>query len=192
MAPRKKEINELIQERSRKNILMAAFGLFGEYGYARTSVDSIARKAKVSKGLIYHYFDGKQDILKGLFMLLQEETASLFDWNRELPAEQFLERLIRFSIEYIVHQKRTNRLMIALTIQPDVIRGLKKEIEKMRDEWMGLLSHLFAELKYKDPEGEAYLLGATLDGLSIGYIAMGEDYPVEKVKRLIEKRYLRK
>jgi AcrR family transcriptional regulator len=33
--------------------------LFGRKGYAQTSVDEIADAARVTKGAVYHHFDGK-------------------------------------------------------------------------------------------------------------------------------------
>lgn len=189
MAPRRKEVFKEMQEASRERILMAAFGLFAVHGYAQTSVDSIAAKAKISKGLIYHYFKSKQDILKGLFALLMQDTAMMIGWAHSLPPKEFLQKLIGFSIHYITEKPKINRLMIALAVQPDVIRGLRKELEKARVEWMQVLTALFTGLGVEDPEGEAYFFGAIFDGMSIGFLTINQDYPVEKLKKIIEKRY---
>jgi AcrR family transcriptional regulator len=189
MAPRKKEDFIEMQEISRKKILMSAFELFANHGYVTTTVEKIAIKAKVSKGLIYHYFNSKEDILKGLFGLLREESKGLLILRKELPAKAFLKQLIDFSIRYITQQTKINRLIIALTLQPDVISGLKDDLETMREEWMEPLFIIFKELNFDNPEAEAYLFGAMMDGLSIGYITMGEGYPLKKLKKLIEMRY---
>lgn len=189
MAPRKKEDFKEMQERSRKKILMAAFELFAVHGYSRTSVESIAVKAKISKGLIYHYFGSKQDILKSLFGLLLKETAVMMQWSESLSPEEYMQRMIDFSINYIVQKPKMNRLMMALVLQPEVMKGLKKDFDKMRNVWMSALIDLFKKLKMEDPEGEAYLFGAIFDGMSIGYLTLGEEYPVKNMKRLIEKRY---
>lgn len=167
---------------------MAAFELFAGQGYAQTSVESIAVKAKISKGLIYHYFHGKEDILKGLFTLLQLETRELLSGSQGLSPQEFLKKLFDFSIGYITNHTKVNRLMLAMTLQPDVIKGLKKDIEKLRDVWMTMMIDLFKELKYENPEAEAYLLGAIFDGMSIGYLAL-DGYPLDILKDLLEKRY---
>lgn len=189
MAPRKKEDFKEMQEISRKKILMAAFELFAIHGYTRTSVDSIAAKAKISKGLIYHYFSSKQDILKNLFGLLLKETAVMMQWSESLSPEEYMQRMIDFSVNYIVQKPKINRLMMALVLQPEVMKGLKKDFDKMRIVWMSALTDLFKKLKMEDPEGEAYLFGAIFDGMSVGYLTLGEEYPVKNMKRLIEKRY---
>ncbi|TAM98867.1 MAG: TetR/AcrR family transcriptional regulator [Chitinophagaceae bacterium] len=189
MAPRKKEDFKEMQEISRKKILMAAFELFAIHGYTRTSVDSIAAKAKISKGLIYHYFSSKQDILKNLFGLLLKETAVMMQWSESLSPEEYMQRMIDFSVNYIVQKPKINRLMMALVLQPEVMKGLKKDFDKMRIVWMSALTDLFKKLKMEDPEGEAYLFGAIFDGMSVGYLTLGEEYPVKNMKKLIEKRY---
>ena len=43
-------------------IIRAAKILFGRFGWNKTTVDEIARKARIGKGTIYHYFDSKEDI----------------------------------------------------------------------------------------------------------------------------------
>jgi AcrR family transcriptional regulator len=189
MAPRKKEDFKEMQEISRKKILMAAFELFAIHGYTRTSVDSIAAKAKISKGLIYHYFSSKQDILKNLFGLLLKETAVMMQWSESLSPEEYMQRMIDFSVNYIIQKPKINRLMMALVLQPEVMKGLKKDFDKMRIVWMSALTDLFKKLKMEDPEGEAYLFGAIFDGMSVGYLTLGEEYPVKNMKKLIEKRY---
>ncbi|MFD0903958.1 TetR/AcrR family transcriptional regulator [Actinomadura sediminis] len=51
---------------SRTRILDAAEALFAERGYEATSTARIARRAKVPKGLVFHYFPQKMDVLVAL------------------------------------------------------------------------------------------------------------------------------
>ena len=60
---------ELVKLR-RKQIVEAAIKLFADQGYYKTTVQDVARKAKISTGLIYHYARTKEDIL--LLSLLSE------------------------------------------------------------------------------------------------------------------------
>src|SRR5215467_3545803 len=47
-------------------ILDAAVSVFAEKGFAAARMEDIARKAGVSKGTIYLYFQGKEDVFKTL------------------------------------------------------------------------------------------------------------------------------
>lgn len=186
--PRKKEDNKVIQEVSRRKILMAAFELFANSGYAQTTVDRIASRAGVSKGLIYHYFGSKEEILLGLVELLEDQMADFFP-TESLSPPAFLRKLIDFSIDFIGKKPQINRLMLALTVQPEVIAGLKPQMQRIRDEWIGVLVSVLTTLGCEDPEQEAYMLLATFDGMALGYLTIGEDYPLEKIRSTLKKKY---
>ncbi|WP_412539487.1 helix-turn-helix domain-containing protein [Longispora sp. K20-0274] len=49
-------------------LLDAAAGLFGRDGYAATSIDEIARVAGVTKGAVYHHFEGKAGLFRAVFV----------------------------------------------------------------------------------------------------------------------------
>ena len=54
-------------EPKRKQILKAATTVFAERGYELCRVGDIAKEAGIAYGLIYHYFDNKEDILNCIF-----------------------------------------------------------------------------------------------------------------------------
>lgn len=67
-------------------VLDAALALFSEQGYAKTTVEAIARKAGLSKGAVYLYFPSKQALLVGLVRRALAPTAdvvirTLNDWK---------------------------------------------------------------------------------------------------------------
>lgn len=47
-----------------EEILKAALAVFGEKGFARARLDDVARKAGVSKGTLYLYFDSKDSLFR--------------------------------------------------------------------------------------------------------------------------------
>ena len=51
-------------EATRQAIVDSALKLFGEKGYAVTSVQEITDAAGVTKGAFYHHFESKQDVLR--------------------------------------------------------------------------------------------------------------------------------
>lgn len=58
---------------TRARILKVAEELFYEHGFDATSVDKIAKAAKVNKALIYYYFKNKRDLMLSSFMKRLEE-----------------------------------------------------------------------------------------------------------------------
>ena len=73
------------QERSREEIYQAALNEFGTHGYDNVNMERICGNHGISKGMMYHYYSGKDD----LFLLCVERTFA------ELKAcvEQELPRL---------------------------------------------------------------------------------------------------
>ena len=53
------------QERSRREIRRAAMEEFGSRGYEAATVDGICGRGGISKGMLYHYYTGKD----ALFLL---------------------------------------------------------------------------------------------------------------------------
>lgn len=71
----------LPEERPRQ-ILEAAFAVFGEHGLDAARLDDIARRAGVSKGTIYLYFANKEALFRE--MIRQTIVARLEDAQRDL------------------------------------------------------------------------------------------------------------
>ncbi|WP_199120140.1 TetR/AcrR family transcriptional regulator [Pedobacter sp. ASV28] len=55
-------------EKIKESILRSAKELFRKYGYHKTSVNEIAKKAKIAKATIYKYFESKEQILDFILM----------------------------------------------------------------------------------------------------------------------------
>lgn len=53
-------------EATRRRLLHAARSLFGEHGFASTSVDEVVRAAGVTKGALYHHFRDKDDLFRAV------------------------------------------------------------------------------------------------------------------------------
>jgi len=55
------------QEDKRRLLLQAAVRVFARKGYHAARVGDIAEEAGVSYGLLYHYFDSKEEVLRNVF-----------------------------------------------------------------------------------------------------------------------------
>lgn len=62
MSPRNNEQNQLIRDERREQILSAAVQVFARRGLTGTKISDIAQAAGLSHGLVYHYFDSKDEI----------------------------------------------------------------------------------------------------------------------------------
>jgi AcrR family transcriptional regulator len=69
---------------TRQALLHAARTLFGEQGYAATSLDEVAQAAQVTKGALYHHYSGKQELFAAVYEQVKREVS-------ERAATAFLE-----------------------------------------------------------------------------------------------------
>lgn len=74
-------------------ITQAALAAFAEKGYAGTRVDDVAKRAGVSKGLLYLYFKTKEDLFKAVIRSFLSPRIDALISNieqTELSAEEFV------------------------------------------------------------------------------------------------------
>ncbi|HME95315.1 MAG TPA: TetR family transcriptional regulator [Methylomirabilota bacterium] len=71
-------------QRTRDRILAAALAEFSAEGFAGARVARIARRAKINKRMLYHYFGNKEDLFREIFDRKLRERAG---WISEAPAE---------------------------------------------------------------------------------------------------------
>ncbi len=99
-------------EDRREQILDAALRIFAKKGFAKATNKDIAREAGITSGLIYHYFESKEALLKAIF-----EERSPLQLIRSIPREmldQPPEQFLRFFITQmlaVVEDEKTMQLV---------------------------------------------------------------------------------
>jgi AcrR family transcriptional regulator len=63
---RARPANVAKSEATRRGLITAGRRLFGEQGYAATSVDEVVKAAGVTKGALYHHFRDKDDLFRAV------------------------------------------------------------------------------------------------------------------------------
>ncbi|REK71527.1 TetR/AcrR family transcriptional regulator [Paenibacillus paeoniae] len=62
MSPRNPEKDRQMREKRMQHILDSALKVMAVHGFQLTSIQDIAKEAKVSVGTVYHYFESKEEI----------------------------------------------------------------------------------------------------------------------------------
>jgi AcrR family transcriptional regulator len=83
-------------DKIKESIKKAAQDLFRKYGYHKTSVNEIARRAKIAKATIYKYFESKELVLHAILMdYLKVSINDLVHQNsNNVSKEEHLKSLI--------------------------------------------------------------------------------------------------
>ena len=91
-------------DRRRAEVVLGAAAVFAERGYDQTSVPELAEALGLAAGSLYHYFGGKEQLLRAicdqLMDPLLDRAEDLLAEPRE-PAEQ-LRALVRLWVEHVV------------------------------------------------------------------------------------------
>jgi len=67
------------REKTKSSIVKAARRIFGERGFAATTIDDIATGARVAKGAVYHHFATKEAVFEAVFDQVSLDLVSDLD-----------------------------------------------------------------------------------------------------------------
>ena len=62
-------------EATRAALIGSARALFAERGYAAVSIEEIVRSARVTRGALYHHFEGKRELFEAVYERIEAELA---------------------------------------------------------------------------------------------------------------------
>jgi AcrR family transcriptional regulator len=62
-------------ESTRASLIAAGRRLFAEQGYANVGTEELVREAGVTRGALYHHFDGKQALFEAVYEQIERELA---------------------------------------------------------------------------------------------------------------------
>jgi AcrR family transcriptional regulator len=190
MSPRSPADNARLREESRARIMTAALERFGRDGYDGTSVRAIAETAGVSVGLLYNYVDGKDGLLRALFEASMADVRASFAEADAAgaPAER-VERLVRASFAILRQRQTFWRLSYGVRMQEGVLASLGDRVLAWTDEIRHVLEGYLRDAGFPEPEIEAALLFALIDGVSQHYVLDPARYPLDDVIERIVARY---
>lgn len=123
-------------DKIKDSIKRAAQDLFRKFGYHKTSVNEIAKKAKIAKATIYKYFESKEDVLHSLLMdYIKLSVDDLIHQNGpEMDEEAHLNILIMKTcrLSYTVCNEFIGWDFIReSTNSQDFLKNLSNELEEM-------------------------------------------------------------
>lgn len=193
MSPRTEKQLSVLKEARKEQILMAALELFSKRGYQNTAISDIAKKAKLSKGLLYNYFESKEDLLNEVVLFAFKETTevddAMYDLNTKTPKQVFASLLDEY-FSMLKEQQDLMKLTLSLAVQVSAIPSVHDTIMMVYNNLIEQLETVFINLGYKNSKNEAMLLGAIVDGIAIQYMLDVDNYPIEEMKKLILKKYI--
>jgi AcrR family transcriptional regulator len=99
----------------RRTILDAAIHVFARRGFHHCRVSDVADEAGVAYGLVYHYFDSKEEILNTLFLerwQIMLDAIREIDERQDIPARDKLYLVASFIIDSYQHEPELMKVII--------------------------------------------------------------------------------
>lgn len=207
MSPRTPEQFAEIRDEKRNLIMDVALEHFSGKGYFVTTMSHIAGHAGISKGLIYNYFESKEDLLKEIIQRSVQEAYRYFDLDNDgyLSEDEFDFFVRRISLMYR-EKKAFWRLFTQLLMQDEVRNLFQKfyidpgpDVSEIKPGFsvtdiIKMLTDYFMRKKERngpeyDPVLDMNMFIISMKGFAITYIYSDESddiYYEKTINRIIE------
>jgi len=186
MSPRTTDQWTQIRHEKEQLILDTALELFADRGFHETTISLIARKAGISKGLVYNYFESKESLLNEIFSLGMNELVNDFDLNNDgILTREVLIHYINITFLKLKENTKFYQLFFSLIIQPQVFGIFQDKFLNLIIPFLNILEKYYETKGIKYPGAMSHLFGAVLDGVGIDYIVNRNNFPLDEIKKLV-------
>ncbi|WHX64187.1 TetR/AcrR family transcriptional regulator [Peribacillus frigoritolerans] len=191
--PRTPEENDRIRQASKEKIRAAAMELFIKQGYYATSISDIAKQACISKGLLYNYYKGKEELLSEMVEARIKEVVEVMEeaFTLNTPREQ-LEHIINGAIDNIHQKPEVHRFYLHLQTQPesddDLIKYSHLIIEENARQFE-FQCKIFESMGETDPRKRSLYFSSVLQGIMLMISTYQQGFPIEEIKNQIIREF---
>ncbi len=135
MSPRTSQQLEKLRQERKSQIIEAALEVMASEGYAHTTMNQVAKASGISKGLIYNYFESKENLVEGILLYSLGELKRILGDIPEtgLTVQKYIDLIDKTFAMYRDKQVFW-RMYIAVMLQEEpkriVLRMLKGQEEQ--------------------------------------------------------------
>jgi AcrR family transcriptional regulator len=182
----------------RKQILEAALEVFARRGFVGTKANDISKRAGLSHGLTYHYFESKDEIFNELVEQALKSAAQVIDYAIMQPGNS-VAKLKWLTETILTHTGQSSSYYFLLMMQAFTMESIPQKAKELVEQYEGLPRLRMAELVRLgqeeglfvegDPQQLAYLYLSTIQGLNFSWLAAGQSYHIhpDQVNKLLLK-----
>jgi len=191
MSPRTSEQFGEIREAKKALILDTALELFANEGFFKTSISDITKKAGISKGLIYNYFESKEDLIRTIAFNGINNLLENFDPNSDnILTKEELQYFIEQNFVILQKNVRFWKLYFGIIVQRQVLKLAEKKLMRLFIPLYKMLESYFKSQGKKNPAAEARFFGAMIEGVYMNYVMDPKNFPIDDVKQKIIDLYI--
>ena len=188
MSPRSAKQFDDIRKQKKELIMETALELFAENGFHATSMSQIAKKAGISKGLTYNYFESKKEILEELIQSGFETIFETLDENKDgiVTKDEFVQ-FIRHNFSMVRKNLQHWKLFFSLLVQPHVADTFSQEYKTMAEPVFLMMYNFIRSQGSTDPEGDLMAIAAMIEGTFLYFVVAPEIFPPDVMEEKVIK-----
>ena len=159
-SPKKRTRIRLETDERRAQLLELAKKSFSDRSYDDVSIDDLARDAKISKGLLYHYFPTKRDLyVAGLTEIADDLVAAITTVPEDLAPIDRVRKSLDAYLDYITRHARAfvSLMRGGIGSDPQVATVIEGVRQRLFDQFLS--GSPFAPLVAKDPRFQTAVRG---------------------------------
>ena len=171
-------------------ILEAATRLLVTKGYGDATTNKIAKRAGVSIGTLYQYFDGKDDIFEEVFRRDAANLIRSLGGQKIEPGKSLEAALLGTINDLLVVLPHFPELLRQLELAPNALlrRRVVAHEKQVRSGVRRILEPYRAQLCVSDLDLAAYMIAHASEGIAL---RAGVDYPAELLAVELSKMFAR-
>jgi len=188
MSPRTEIQYTEIREERKAQIKEVALEIIFEEGFQNTSISKIAKRAHISKGLLYNYYESKEEMIREIILEGLDRLMQIFDPDHDgiLTQDE-----AKYFIDEIFAVLKSNlkywRLYFSVMLQPKVMLLVKDKFTEMMVPLFEILISYFTRKGSEDPMTDTRIMVAMIDGICLHYILDPKHFPLEEIKERLYK-----
>ncbi|MBI9012392.1 MAG: TetR/AcrR family transcriptional regulator [Clostridiales bacterium] len=183
---------DVISEEKREQVLTAAIEEFAKNGFNGTSINKVAKRAKISIGAMYSYFESKDDlfltVVERLFSVLE---LAIKDVDVDRDIFEIIEALFYRAHDYAVSYPEMNQIYLDFSTQSlsNLSGKVSKRLESIS---MDLYQNVIENAKAKremDPSIDTGMFSFLVDNLIMMYqFSFTSEYYKQRMKLFLGDR----
>ncbi|MCK4666680.1 TetR/AcrR family transcriptional regulator [Candidatus Dependentiae bacterium] len=197
MSARKK--SKIDKAKQQQKIIHSAIKIFSKKGYTKTTIEEIAKNAKIAKGLVYYYFKTKEEIYLESLNSIRSQMKAYVDKYTEKEQNAFEKIRVRTKkiLEFFSNKQD---LFIVFAYQDQVKKLSEKQKKKAIENFFKQISELTDYFKIAkeekliisnaDPESLSLMLFAQVNIFMSYAILKKQKMDPEKIFKQIDKYFL--
>jgi len=184
---RNRELNQKMRDERREQILSNALILFAAKGLSATKITDISAASGISQGLIYHYFQSKEEIFRELISSAFEKMNTACRELEKLPLpprEKIILAIEKLLEGFDVYENTSYYYLLILqaTVSEAVPQEVKDIIRNQSDFPYEVMERILIEgqkegsVRAYDARDLAVVFWTTIKGLGLNKAAHGERF----------------